>query len=50
MFGYTYLIGDPAKREKIADVLGIVWRSVVCGFALIGVIAVLAIVCQICAW
>lgn len=50
MFGYTYLIGDPAIRRKISDVWGNVWRSVVFAFALIGAIAVLAVVCQIFAW
>ena len=50
IFGYDYLIGDPAIRDKIADALNLAKKSVIGAFAFIGFCAVGMIVCQISAW
>lgn len=55
MFGYTYLIGDPEIRAKIhekeiRDWLKFAFKCTVYAFAVIGLIALLAAACQICAW
>jgi len=53
MFGYTYLIGDPAKREKLEPVKYGIWLAqMVARYSLefIGVCAILSNICQICAW
>ena len=38
MFGYTYLIGDPAKRERVKDVAGKIAAGL--GVAVIGFVLV----------
>ena len=55
MFGYTYLIGDPEIRakiheEEIVDWLRFALKCTVYAFAVIGFIALLSVICQICAW
>lgn len=45
-----YLIGDPVIREKIQSTFRIIGKSLLYGFAVIGVIAVMTVVCQIAAW
>lgn len=50
-----YIIGDPVIRAKIHEVeirdgLRFALKCTVYAFALIGFIAVLAIVCQVSAW
>lgn len=50
MFGFDYIIGDPAIREKVNSTVRVVVMSVVGGFACIGFGAVLRMVAQILAW
>ena len=50
MFGYDYLIGDPAVREKLNGTLRVVGMSIVLGFSCIGLGAFLRCVVQILAW
>ena len=50
MFGYTYLIGDPAVRERVNETVRIVVKSIIGGFACIGLGVVLRMVAQILAW
>ena len=37
MFGFTYINGNPAVREKTRAVISIIVKSIVLGFACIGV-------------
>ncbi len=50
MFHFDYLIGDPAVREKLNRALRIAAKSIIGALACIGLGALLATVCQICAW
>ena len=53
MFGYTYLIGDPAKREKLEPIkYGLWFARLVARYSLelFGVLAILSNVLQISAW
>jgi len=45
-----YLIGDPAKRNKLNSTLRVIGMSLVLGFACIGLGTVLITVVQILAW
>ena len=50
MLGYDYIIGDPIIREKIRDGFRFAAKCVVIALACIGLGALLATICQICAW
>lgn len=50
MFGYSYIIGDPAVREKISRAVRYAVKVTVLALAVIGAAALLTVVCQICAW
>lgn len=50
MFGYSYIIGDPAVREKITSTARFAAKVVVLALAVIGAAALLTVVCQISAW
>ena len=50
MLGYDYIIGDPAVRERIRSGVRFWVRCVVLALACIGLGALLATVCQLCAW
>ena len=45
-----YLIGDPAKRDRLNQTLRVIGMSLVLGFACIGLGTVLITVVQILAW
>lgn len=50
VLGFSYVFGNPETREKVADVLSLVRKSVIGAFAFIGFFAIAMIVCQIMAW
>ena len=50
MFGYDYIIGDPVVREKISRAVEYTVKVVVLALAVIGLCALLTVICQICAW
>lgn len=50
MFGYDYIIGNPAVREKISRAVEYTVKVVVLALAVIGAAALLTVICQICAW
>ena len=50
MFGYSYIIGDPAVREKISRAERYAVKVTVLALAVIGAAALLTVVCQISAW
>lgn len=45
-----YIIGDPRVREKICSTLGLAWTCILYALAVIGLAAILWIVCRIAAW
>ena len=50
MFHFDYLIGNPETLEKLSRALRIAVKSIVGALACIGLCALLATICQICAW
>lgn len=50
MFGFDYIIGDPAVREKISRAVEYTVKVIVLALAVIGACALLTVICQICAW
>ena len=50
MFGFDYIIGDPAGREKISRAVEYTVKVIVLALAVVGAAALLTVVCQICAW
>lgn len=50
MFGFDYIIGDPAVREKISRAVRFAVKVIVLALAVIGACALLTVICQICAW
>lgn len=50
MFGFDYIIGDPAVRDKISSTVEYTVKVIVLALAVIGAAALLMVVCQICAW
>lgn len=50
MFGFDYIIGDPAVREKISRAVEYTVKVIVLALAVMGAAALLTVVCQILAW
>lgn len=50
MFGFDYIIGDPAVREKISRAVRFMVKATVLALAVIGAAALLTALCQISAW
>lgn len=50
MFGYDYIIGNSAVREKISRTVRFMVKVTVLALAVIGAAALLTVVCQISAW
>ena len=50
MFGFDYIIGDPAVREKISRAVRFTAKVIVLALAVIGAAALMTVLCQISAW
>lgn len=50
MFGFDYIIGDPAVREKISRAVEYTVKVTVLALAVIGAAALMTVLCQISAW